>query len=50
LIRIRNKFLWNKVAFKNSLKKDIKNRREKIRKIFVFGALESLVAKYVGYF
>jgi hypothetical protein len=44
-----NKFLYNDFVYKNNLKSDIKTRREKVKKLSLFGSLESLVAKYVGY-
>ena len=46
----RNNFLENDIVYKNNLKSDIKTRREKITKLSLFGRLETLVIKYVGYF
>ena len=45
-----NKFLWDDFVFKINLKKDIKKRREKVKSLSLFGSLNSLVNKYVGYF
>ena len=45
----RNEFLWNDTVYKNNLKKDIKKRREQIRKLALFETLKGLVERYVGY-
>jgi hypothetical protein len=44
-----NRFLFNDITYQNNLKSDIKKRREKIASLPLFGSLETLVAKYIGY-
>ena len=44
-----NEFLWNDIVYKKNLKNDVQNRREKVKSLAVFGSLETLVNKYVGY-
>jgi hypothetical protein len=43
------KFLWEDATFKTNLKKDIKKRRETVKKLALFGSLETLVAKYIWF-
>jgi hypothetical protein len=44
-----NIFLWDRTVYKNNVNKDIKKRREKVKNLKLFGSLETLVEKYVGY-
>jgi hypothetical protein len=44
-----NKFLWHDTLYKKNLKIDIEKRRDIIRKLKLFGNLNSLVQRYIGY-
>jgi hypothetical protein len=45
----QREFLWNDDIYRKTLKEDIKTRREKVKALSLFGSLEGLVAKYIGY-
>jgi hypothetical protein len=44
-----NQFLWDDVVYKKNLKSDIMKRRNEIKKLSLFGHLDCLVSKYIGY-
>lgn len=45
----KNEFLQNYKVFSKSFTSDIKSRKEKIKALDLFGSLNNLVEKYVGY-
>jgi hypothetical protein len=45
----QNKFLHDDTVYKNKIKNDIKKRRKEVKFLNLFGSLNSLVEKYVGY-
>jgi hypothetical protein len=46
---LQNKFLYDDTTYKNKIKNDIKKRRKEVIFLSLFGSLNSLVEKYVGY-
>jgi hypothetical protein len=45
----QNKFLYDNNVFQREIKKNIKSRRKKLQKENLFGSLNVLVEKYIGY-